>query len=91
MFKIDVENIKGKTQSLYVYGDKTILDELELNNIFLDYSCRQGHCGHCILSLLSGSVQHKDCLISLSKGEILACRATPVTDIKITNRDFKKP
>ncbi|HCJ78353.1 MAG TPA: ferredoxin, partial [Gammaproteobacteria bacterium] len=53
-----------------------------------NYSCRQGHCGSCVLQLLSGDVIHQDCLVPLSQGEILACRATPITDIKIGLRDF---
>jgi ferredoxin/3-ketosteroid 9alpha-monooxygenase subunit B len=47
------------------------------------HSCRQGHCGSCILQLLSGDVMHEDCLVPLSPGEILACQAKPITDIKI--------
>ena len=84
MFRIDVDNINGKTESLYVYGDESILTELEANNILVNYSCRQGHCGSCILQLVSGDVIHQECLVPLSKGEILACQSKPVTDIKIT-------
>lgn len=88
MLKIEVDNINGKTELLYVYGENSILTELEAHNVLVDYSCRQGHCGSCILQLLSGDVMHKDCLVPLSPGEILACRAKPVTDIKIAMRDF---
>lgn len=86
MFKIDVENIHNTNDSIYVFDDETILSALERNNIMLDYNCRQGHCGECILLLKEGSVKHKDCLVPLSEGEILACRATPASDIKITSR-----
>ena len=51
MFKIDVDNINGKTESLYVYGDESILTELETNNVLINFNCRQGHCGSCILRL----------------------------------------
>ncbi|CAB9539518.1 Flavodoxin reductases (ferredoxin-NADPH reductases) family 1 [uncultured Gammaproteobacteria bacterium] len=88
MLKIEVNNINGKTESLYVYGDYSILSELEAHNVLIDYSCRQGHCGSCILQLLSGDVMHEDCLVPLSPGEILACQAKPITDIKIGLRDF---
>ncbi len=88
MFKIDVDNINGKTESLYVYGEHSILTELEEHNVLINYSCRQGHCGSCILLLLSGNVMHQDFLVPLSKGEILACRATPITDIKIGLRNY---
>ncbi len=86
MFRIDVDNINGKTESLYVFGEQSILTELEDNHIILDHSCRQGHCGACILQLLSGEVIHQDCLVPLSQGEILACQAKPISDIKIRSR-----
>ena len=87
MFRIDVENINGKTESLYVYGERSILTELEAHNVVINHSCRQGHCGCCVLLLLKGDVRHQDCLVPLSKGEILACQAKPITDIKIGSRN----
>ena len=87
MFRIDVDNINGKTESLYVFGDKSILTELEAHNVLVNYSCRQGHCGSCILKLVDGEVLHQECLVPLSEGEILACQSKPTTDIKITPKD----
>jgi len=87
MFRIDVDNINGKTESLYVFGDESILTELESHNVLINYSCRQGHCGSCILKLLEGDVLHQECLVPLSEGEILACQSKPTTDIKITIKD----
>ena len=87
MFRIDVDNINGKTESLYVFGDESILTELEAHNVLINYSCRQGHCGSCILKLVDGEVVHQECLVPLSEGEILACQSKPTTDIKITNKD----
>jgi len=87
MFRIDVNNINGKTESLYVFGDESILTELEAHNVLINYSCRQGHCGSCILKLVEGDVLHQECLVPLSEGEILACQSKPTTDIKITIKD----
>ena len=87
MFRIDVDNINGKTESLYVFGDDSILTELEAHNVLINYSCRQGHCGSCILKLVEGDVLHQECLVPLSEGEILACQSKPTTDIKITIKD----
>ncbi len=87
MFRIDVDNINGKTESLYVFGDESILTELEAHNVLINYSCRQGHCGSCILKLVDGEVLHQECLVPLSEGEILACQSKPTTDIKITPKD----
>ncbi|WXT99803.1 MAG: hypothetical protein Ctma_0507 [Catillopecten margaritatus gill symbiont] len=83
MLKIEVNNINGKTESLYVYGEQSILTELEDNNVLLNHSCRQGHCGSCVMQLLSGEVIHEKSLVPLSQGEILACQSKPVTDITI--------
>jgi len=87
MFRIDVENIYGKTESLYVFGDESILTELEAHNVLINYSCRQGHCGSCILKLVDGEVLHQECLVPLSEEEILACQSKPTTDIKIATKD----
>ncbi len=87
MFRIDVDNINGKTESLYVFGDESILTELESHNVLINYSCRQGHCGSCILKLVEGDVLHQECLVPLSEGEILACQSKPTTDIRITIKD----
>jgi len=87
MFRIDVDNINGKTESLYVFGDESILTELEAHNVLINYSCRQGHCGSCILKLVEGDVLHQECLVPLSEGEILACQSKPTTDIKIATKD----
>jgi len=87
MFRIDVDNINGKTESLYVFGDESILTELEAHNVLINYSCRQGHCGSCILKLVEGDVLHQECLVPLSEGEILACQSKPTTDIMITIKD----
>ena len=87
MFRIDVDNINGKTESLYVFGDESILTELEAHNVLINYSCRQGHCGSCILKLVDGEVLHQECLVPLSEGEILACQSKPKTDIKIATKD----
>jgi len=87
MFRIDVDNINGKTESLYVFGDESILTELEAHNVLINYSCRQGHCGSCILKLVDGEVVHQECLVPLSEGEILACQSKPTTDIKIAIKD----
>ena len=87
MFRIDVDNINGKTESLYVFGEESILTELEAHNVLVNYSCRQGHCGSCILKLVYGEVLHQECLVPLSEGEILACQSKPTSDIKIATKD----
>ena len=87
MFRIDVDNINGKTESLYVFGDESILTELEAHNVIIKYCFRQGHWGSGILKLVDGEVLHQECLVPLSEGEILACQSKPTTDIKIATKD----
>ena len=89
MFKIEFDKNNGKTELLYVYGDESILTELEYHNVLINHNCRQGHCGNCILYLVEGEVVHQESLIplSLSPKEILACQSRPITDIKVKIRE----
>ena len=65
-------------QSLFMFlVTNPILTELEAHNVLINYSCRQGHCGSCILKLVEGDVLHQECLVPLSEGEILACQSKP--------------
>jgi ferredoxin len=86
MFRIDILN-KNETKTLHVYGDKSILTELENHHVFLDYSCRQGHCGSCLVKLISGQVLHEESLVQPTDGQILTCCAKPVSDITIQSID----
>jgi ferredoxin len=86
MFKIEVELKEQKKQTIFVYGDLSILNELENYQIFLDHNCRQGHCGTCVMELISGEVHQKNNLIHLSADEILTCCAFPKSDIYIKEK-----
>ena len=57
MFKVEVKNIDKKNITIYVYGNKSILNELEEQNIFINHSCRNGHCGECILKIIDGEIK----------------------------------
>lgn len=87
MFRIEIELKEQEKQTIFVYGDLSILTELENARIFLDHSCRQGHCGTCMMTLVSGEVHQKDNLIHLSSDEILTCCAFPKSDIIIKEID----
>jgi hypothetical protein len=71
-------------------GDHTdfypVVEELLVNyyDPMYDYQIKK----KISLQLLSGDVMHQDCLVPLSRGEILACQAKPLSDIKIGIRDF---
>lgn len=87
MFKVIVEK-KDSVETVYIYGERSLLSELEDENIQVDYSCRQGHCGCCILNLIEGEVsQQQEPLVPLAQGEILACQTVPITHLKLAFRD----
>jgi ferredoxin/3-ketosteroid 9alpha-monooxygenase subunit B len=86
MFKVDItdnSNINSTHESIYIYGKNSLLNELESHSILINHNCRAGHCGACVATIVSGSVQHGDSLYPLDNGEILLCQARPVTDIAI--------
>lgn len=76
MHTITIDTKDGE-KTAYVYGVRPLLSELEDENIFIDHNCRQGHCGCCIINLISGDVIHQHSLVPLAQGEILACQCTP--------------
>ena len=86
MHKVTLLQKNKKTKELYIYGDKSLLSELEDENIIITHNCRQGHCGCCILRLIKGDVMHNTSLVPLSDDEILACQCKTVSDICIAFR-----
>ncbi len=85
MFKVLFDDNNNK-QEIYIYGDKSLLTELEQENIIISHNCRQGHCGSCVLQLLKGNVIHNKSLVPLSQDEILACQCKPISDLSISTR-----
>ena len=81
-YKVEIETLSG-TETYEVEGKQSLLTELEEKGAKLDFNCRQGHCGLCVKKLVSGNVEQRDSLVSLSKDEILVCCSRPVSDIKI--------
>ncbi|MBO4256952.1 PDR/VanB family oxidoreductase [Streptomyces griseorubiginosus] len=43
-----------------IAGEETILDVLLANGVDAPYSCRQGICGECVVSVLAGEPDHQD-------------------------------
>lgn len=40
--------------------DRSVLDVLRANGVRVSYSCEQGMCGECVVSVLSGDPDHRD-------------------------------
>ena len=63
---------------------RTLLDALELQNLTVNFQCREGYCGACRCKLLSGAVSYiNEPLAFVRNGEFLPCCSTPDTDIEI--------
>jgi 3-ketosteroid 9alpha-monooxygenase subunit B len=84
-----VVHLDGQTHTVsWPRGDK-LLDVLLAAGIEAPFSCREGHCGACAATLLSGEVEMEvnDVLEpdDLADGLILACQSLPVSsDVEVT-------
>ncbi|MFI5706419.1 2Fe-2S iron-sulfur cluster-binding protein [Kribbella sp. NPDC051620] len=65
--------------------DTTLVEHMESKGIKVPYSCREGECSACAVTLLDGEVAmaNNDILdeSDLEDGTRLACQARPVTDV----------
>ena len=76
--------LDGQTHTVSWARGEKLLDVLLAAGIEAPYSCREGHCGACTVTCLSGEVQMEtnDVLEpdDLADGFILACQSRPVSD-----------
>lgn len=79
-----VVHLDGQTHTLSWPRDQKLLDVLLDEGIEAPYSCREGHCGACATTLVSGAVdmETNDVLEpeDLEEGLILACQSRPTSD-----------
>ena len=74
-------------------GDKSILDEALNAGYVFEYSCKNGQCGVCKASLLSGEIKEIRPQLALTeqdalKKQFLTCCCAPTTDILIDSEDL---
>lgn len=71
-FSIELER---SGQILNVGARESILEALERNGIRIDYGCRRGECGACVVEYLEGDIDHRDvCLTPEERRQVLcAC------------------
>ena len=76
--------VQGK-QVYFNNKKQTLLECLESNDIKVDYHCRDGFCGACRVTLITGEISYPkgEPLAFVGKNEILPCCCIPVTDINI--------
>ncbi|MFU1779928.1 2Fe-2S iron-sulfur cluster-binding protein [Haloarcula japonica] len=75
----------GRTETVSVLDDETVLDAAEAAGVSLPFGCRTGACGTCTARLLSGDVTHRRPPRALKDrhlrdGYVLLCIAEPTTD-----------
>lgn len=79
---------KISVQNKEVYFDnnkQTLLECLEKNDIEVHYHCRDGFCGACRVTLVSGEINYPqgEPLAFVGDNEILPCCCIPITDISL--------
>ncbi len=79
-----VVNLDGQTHTVSWPRDEKLLDVLLDEGIEAPYSCREGHCGACATTVVSGEVEMENNEVldaeDLADGLILACQSRPVSD-----------
>ncbi|AGB24409.1 ferredoxin [Mycobacterium sp. JS623] len=77
-------DLDGTRHSLRWARDKSLVDTMLDAGIDVPHSCREGHCGSCVATVVSGEVDMDRCDIlepsDLADGLILGCQARPVSD-----------
>ena len=62
----------------------TLVDVMLEAGLDAPHSCREGHCGSCVATVVAGHVELASCDVlrpeDLADGLILACQARPVSD-----------
>lgn len=63
--------------------DQSLVDMLLDAGVDVPHSCREGHCGSCVATIVTGEVEMATCDIlepqDLRDGLILGCQARPVS------------
>lgn len=74
-----------------VQSGESILEAALHHGIGLPYGCRNGACGSCIATLISGKVHYPDGApeATVDEDQIVVCQAHPKTDIAIQVREIQ--
>jgi 3-ketosteroid 9alpha-monooxygenase subunit B len=77
-------DLDGASHHLRWPRHATLVDTMISAGIEAPHSCREGHCGSCVATAVSGEVHMASCDIlepdDLAEGLILGCQARPVSD-----------
>jgi 3-ketosteroid 9alpha-monooxygenase subunit B len=76
--------LDGERHRLSWPRQRTLVDVMIAAGIDVPYSCREGQCGSCACTVVSGDVEMAACDIlepeDRAEGIVLGCQARPVTD-----------
>ena len=79
-----VVHLDGQTHTVSWPRTEKLLDVLLEKGLDAPFSCREGHCGACTVTTVTGEVEMEvnDVLEpdDLAEGLILACQARPLSD-----------
>jgi len=77
-----VEFLVAKASLAWDGGYESLLEFAESQGVPLDYGCRAGNCGQCMVSVRTGSVEHvKEPGLPLNKNQCLTCIGVPRGDV----------
>ena len=89
----DLGDVDAATARVDLYGTShhlrwprqaTLVDTMIAAGIDVPYSCKEGHCGSCAATVVTGEVHMATCDIlqpeDLADGVILSCQARPLSD-----------
>ena len=81
--KVTIE-LEGKSHTIEVDPDETILEAALRQNVDAPYSCMSGTCNACQAKVTSGKVDMEVCEAlteeEVASGECLTCQAHPSTE-----------
>jgi len=84
-YKVTLEFPNGRTKSLEVQKETSVLDAVDAAGVDLPYLCRTGTCGTCASKVVSGQVDlvgnHVLSPEQVAKGYVLLCSTYPKTDV----------
>jgi len=85
-----VVKIESSGHQFAVDAEETLLEAALRHGIGLPYGCRNGACGSCIATLLSGDVEYPDGEpeIELGSGQVVICQAHARSDLHLKVREI---
>ena len=81
VLRVQINSLEREVQ---LNTSQTLLAQLEAHNIQLPTQCRNGYCGSCRVTMVSGQVEYQqEPLACLNQNEILPCCCQAKSDLVI--------